>query len=142
MIQVNKKFEFLEHTADIKFRAYGKSLEEVFKNSGLALFNALTEDKVKEERKIKIKVGGEDLKSLMYNFLEEFLFLFDSKNILFSRIECLAIKKEDLTLTCEFWVDDSENYEIKNNIKAVTYSEMLVEKLEDNSWLSQVVLDV
>ena len=28
-----KTFEFLEHTADIKFQAFGKSIEEAFSNS-------------------------------------------------------------------------------------------------------------
>jgi len=31
------KFKFLEHTADIKFKASGKDIEEVFDNSALAL---------------------------------------------------------------------------------------------------------
>ena len=32
-----KKFEFLEHTADSKIRAYGKSFEEAYQNAALAM---------------------------------------------------------------------------------------------------------
>ena len=62
------KFKFLSHTADIKFRAFGNSLKEVFENSALALFNAIYSGKIKEEQKFKIKVQGHDLESLLYNF--------------------------------------------------------------------------
>ena len=31
------KYKFLEHTADVKFRAYGNGLEEAFSNAALAL---------------------------------------------------------------------------------------------------------
>ncbi len=32
-----EKFKFLEHTADIKFQVFGKTLEEVFENTALAI---------------------------------------------------------------------------------------------------------
>ena len=36
-----QKYKFLEHTADIKFQAFGKSLEEVFSNCAYAMFNSI-----------------------------------------------------------------------------------------------------
>ena len=36
-----KQYEYLEHTADVKFLAYGKTLEEVFENAALAMFNVM-----------------------------------------------------------------------------------------------------
>mgnify|MGYP006451174011 FL=1 len=41
-----KNYEFLEHTADEKFRAYGKTLEEAFINAALATAKIMTDDKV------------------------------------------------------------------------------------------------
>ena len=40
------KFKFLAHTADRKFQAFGKTLEEVFENSALALFNIVYDEKI------------------------------------------------------------------------------------------------
>ena len=34
------KYKFLEHTADIMFEAYGKTLNELFENSALAIFES------------------------------------------------------------------------------------------------------
>ena len=36
-----KQYEFLEHTADILFKAYGSSFEEALSNSALALFETV-----------------------------------------------------------------------------------------------------
>ena len=71
------KFKILEHTADAKFLAYGKTIEEAFENSALALISLMTKDKIKEKVKKKIKVNGKNIEQLLYNFLEEFLILMD-----------------------------------------------------------------
>ncbi len=135
----NPKFKFLEHTADIKFQAFGKTMEEVFENSALAMFNSMFDGKVKEKKKFKIKVKGKNSESLLYNFLEEFLFLLDSKNFFLSKIKNIKIKDDELM--AEVSGDNVENYEVHLDVKAVTYNEMFVKKNTDG-WVVQVVLDV
>jgi SHS2 domain-containing protein len=134
------RFKFLSHIADIKFLAYGKNIEEVFENSALALFNSLCEKKVKEENKIIIQAIGNDLESLMYNFLEEFLFLLDSENFIGSKIKNLEIDKNNFKIKCEVYGDDAKNYKV-SHIKAITYNDMFIRNDKDK-WFAQVVLDV
>jgi len=87
-----KKFKFLEHTADVKFQSYGKTLEEAFENSALALQEVMTKKiKIKPIIKKKIEVWGRDKEALLYNFLEEFLFLLDSENFVLSKINKISI---------------------------------------------------
>ena len=38
-----KKYEYLEHTADTKFRAYGETMEETFTNAALAMMNVMVD---------------------------------------------------------------------------------------------------
>ncbi len=136
-----KNFKFLEHTADIKFQAFGKSIEEVFKNSALAMFNAMYDGKVKEKKSFKINVKGRDFESLLYNFLEEVLFLFDSENFFISKIKSIKIDKKAIKLEAEVLGDDAKGYKIHIDVKAVTYNEMFV-KQDKDKWVAQVVLDV
>ncbi len=136
-----KKFKFLAHTADRKFQAFGKTLEEVFKNSALALFNIVYDSKIKNKKKFKINVKGKDLENLMYNFLEEFLVLIDSKNFLPAQIKILKLDKENFKIKAEVFGDDAKNYQISEHVKAITYSEMFIKKLGEK-WVSQVVLDI
>jgi SHS2 domain-containing protein len=136
------KFEFLEHTADIKFRAYGKNLEIAFKNSALALKESICgKIKIKEKEKKKIKVKGKDLESLLYNFLEEFLYFIDAEDFIIEKIEKLKLNKEDFTLSATLVGDKASSYEFTNDVKAITYNEMVIKK-ESGKWVVQVVLDV
>ena len=72
------KYEFIDHTADIMFKAYGKDLEGSFSNAAIAMTKSFCEEKVKGNLKKEISVEGNDLENLLYNFLEELLVLFDS----------------------------------------------------------------
>jgi len=135
------KYKFLEHTADIKFQAFGKTIEKVFENSALAMFNSMYDGKVKGNKTFKINVKGRDIESLLYNFLEELLFLFDSENFFMSKIKNIKIDKKNFKLNAEVFGDDAENYEIHIDIKAITYNDMFVKK-EGTKFITQVVMDV
>lgn len=151
------KYKYLEHTADIKFQAFGKTLAEAFENSAYAMFNAMHEGRVAGKLKKKIKVKGKDLESLLYNFLEELLFLLDSENFFLSKIK-VKIDEKKLLLEAEAFGDEAKNYEIHLDVKAVTYNEMFVKqekaklfgvpktkkflRQEKNKYICQVVIDV
>ncbi len=135
------KFKFLEHTADIKFQAFGKTMSEAFKNSALAMFNSMYDKKVKPVKKVKIKIKGKDNENLLYEFLEELLFLLDTKHFFLSSIKSLKIDKKNFKLEAEMTGDHAKNYDIHIDIKAITYNEMFVKKIKDKH-ITQVVLDV
>ena len=138
------KFKFLEHTADAKFQAYGKTMEEAFSNAALAMFSIITDiKKIKKALKNEIKAEGSDLKSLLYNFLEELLFLIDTENFLLSSIKEISIKEinKKFKLNAVAVGDKANNYETHGDIKAVTYNEMRIEENKDKVMV-QVVLDL
>lgn len=136
-----KKYRFLDHTADVKFQAFGATLEEVFTNAALAMASLMCKEKVSTRSSVRVDVEGRDLESLLYNFLEEFLVLFDSRNFLLARVEAVEIDNRELKLEAEAVGDRAGDYEIYLGIKAVTYSDMFVRQ-ENNAWVAQVVLDV
>jgi len=136
------KFKFLEHTADIKFQAFGKNLEEVFENSALAVSNSMWDKKVKLSKQLKFKVSGKDIEALMYNFLEEFLYYFETQGFILGKVSKIKIKKnKSYALEVELKGDESKNYNIYTHIKAVTYNEMFIKK-KAGKFIAQVVLDV
>lgn len=134
------KFKFLEHTADVKFQAFGKTVEEAFTNSALALKETICgKMNVKEEKERTIKTEGKDFESLLYNFLEEILYFLDAEDFLIATVSDIRIK--DFKLKAIIYGDKASNYKFTNSVKAVTYNEMFVKK-EENHWTAQVVLDV
>jgi len=134
------RYKFLPHTADVKFQAFGKTEEEVFENAALALKEVMIKKiKIQSKIKKKIEIGGKDKESLLYNFLEEFLFLLDSENFLL--VEINKIKIKDNKLEMEILGDKASNYKFSNDVKAITYNEMFVKK-EKGRFICQVVVDV
>lgn len=133
-----KKFEFLDHTADIKFKVSGKNLNEIFENVVLAVSNYLSDGKnVKKKEKKEIVIEKDNHETLMYAFIDELLYLLDSSAFLVKKAE---VKIEGNKLTATLWGDSASTYEI-SQIKAATYAEM---KIKENlrGWEAQVVLDV
>ena len=135
-------YKFLEHTADVKFQAQGETLEKAFLQSALALKETIVgKIKIKQNIKKNIKVKGKDKESLLYNFLEEFLFLLDAEDFIFSKISKIKINKKTNELIAEISGDKASNYKFTNDVKAVTYNEMFIKK-QKNKYTVQVVLDV
>jgi SHS2 domain-containing protein len=135
------KYEFFEHTADAKFRAYGTTIEEAFSNAAEAMFSLMIDPAKVEARQDKvIEVAGTDEKSLLYSFLEEFLFLFDTKGFLLNHVKEIRISGSRLTAKA---VGDtlSDKYKVEGDVKAVTYNEMDITR-GDTKVTVQVVLDV
>ena len=139
------KYKFLKHTADIKFRAFGKTLNEAFENSAIAMFQVMYSGKIKSKIKKKLEIKGKDLESLLYNFLEELLVYLDSEDFFLSKVKVKMNKpiasQDSLKLEAEISGDKTKNYEIGLSIKAVTYHSMIIKK-SNGQWFTQVVLDV
>ncbi|MBS3092217.1 archease [Candidatus Pacearchaeota archaeon] len=134
------RYKFLPHTADIKFQAYGKTLDESFENSALAMFNAMHKEKIKSKIKKTAKASGKDLESLLYNFLEQLLVLLDSKNFFLANAK-VKINEKNLKLIAELWGDNAGDYSIGLDVKAITYNNIFVKKIK-GKWVCQVVVDV
>ena len=135
------KYKFLEHTADIKFQAFGESIEEAFANSLTAMFHSMYKKKVEKKHQSKIKVKGRDTENLLYNFLEEFLYMFDRKGIFLSKVDGIKIDRKKMQIECTFSWDSARKYKLNTAIKAVTYNDMFI-KNNGRNWTIQVVLDV
>lgn len=132
------KFKFLPHTADIKFQAYGKTINEVFENSTLAISNFLAKEKrVKTIKTKTIKVTGHDKESLFYNFLEELIYILEVKNFIISKAK-ITIKEN--TLKAKLSGDKASNYDL-DQIKSPTYHQMYIKKTK-KGWEAQAVMDV
>jgi SHS2 domain-containing protein len=141
-----KKFEFPDiTTSDSAFIAYGKNLNELFENAGLALFETITNIKeVEAKEKLKVETSGYDLKSLMFSWLSELLFLSSTERIFFSKISAeVKEEKENFLLKAECFGEkiDRNKHEIKTEVKAITYHKMEV-KEEDGKWKAQVIVDI
>ena len=139
---MSKRFIFLDHTADAKFQAYGKDLAEAFTNAAIAMYTILLEpEKVKPVIKKDIELCAKRKESLLYDFLEELLFFLDVDGFLLSDITDLRIteEKEGFCLKCTAIGDHYKGYDVKGNIKSITYNDMFIKQEKDKVILQAVV---
>jgi len=138
-------FEFFDVTADIGYRAYGETLNEAFQNAGLALFEVITDTSVlKPSIKKTISLRAEDKKALLYDWLNELIFLHDAEYLVFSRFQ-VDISGDDrggYELKALVWGEEFEqsSHQSRDEVKAVTYHLMEIER--DDGYRLQVILDV
>jgi SHS2 domain-containing protein len=139
-----ERFRFLEHTADAKFQAFGSSLEEAFASAVLATVSMMWEPgKVEKRLSHPVSVQGRDLEQLLVRFLGEVLYLWETRHFLTAEAEEILLESSarGYRLSARFRGDDrTERYTVFGGVKAVTYSEMKIERGRPIS--VQVVLDI
>ncbi len=138
-----KKFKFIDiTTADVAFESYGKDLNELFANSALAMFEVMINTKqIKPKVEKKVKITGNDLQSLMFNWLNNLLLFVDSENLAFSDFKTKVNEKNfTLNAVCKGEKISPREHEVRTGVKACTYHQMKVEK--NKIWKAQVILDI
>jgi SHS2 domain-containing protein len=137
-----ERFEFIEHTADLGFRAYAVSIEELFVHAAEAFFETILPIESIEERiERSIEVEAAALDELMVSWLDEFLYLYDTEKLIFKRFQIKAIRQNQLEATAWGETMDPARHEIKRGIKAVTYHKLYVKETE-GIWETQVIFDI
>ncbi len=141
---MEQKFRYLDHTSDAKFQAFGRTMEEAFANAALATASLMWDvETIARKVRHPLSIQGKDLEQLLLHFLEEIIYLFDTKTFLLASTEEVKIEKNTNSYRLEavFLGDDNRNkYNIYGEVKAITYSEMKIEK-NDRITL-QVVVDI
>lgn len=79
------QFELLDHPADIGFRAYGTSKEDLFTNCAVALESIIFDpSNVSPAQQWQLNAEGSDQESLLVNWLNEVLYFVDTKRLAFA----------------------------------------------------------
>ncbi len=134
-------FELIDHTADVGVVATGRDLKEVFANAARGMFSIIAELEGIEERVSReVEVTSDDLESLLIEWLNELLFIFDVEHILFGRFEILELEDRRLRARVHGEKVDLRRHELKTGIKAATYHMLKIEK--DDVFRAKVIFDV
>ncbi len=135
-------FELLEHPADIGFRTWGPTLDELFGNAALALLSIAGDPAAAEPRAAhRIHVESGDLESLMVDWLSEVLYWFDGRRIRFHRFEAVVHDLTRVQATGFGEPYDPARHPSRLVVKAVTYHQLRIEE-RGGLWVSEVYLDI
>ena len=136
-----KQYEYFDVTADIGFKSYGANLNEAFENAGLAIFNIISDTSdIDGEVEKSFEVTSEDEVSLLYDYLEELLFLHETEFMLFSEFHVHIDDNLHLKATIKGEGIDWDKHDRKTEIKAITFHKMDVKKT--NHVMLQAIVDL
>lgn len=146
MLDKSRGYRFLEHTSDAYIEAWGPTLEEAFAESAESLFETmLSLEKVDPQTETRLNASGHDEKELLYNWLETLLLEFDINGNVYSKFDIEPITHDTSSLTLYATVK-GEKYQpqkhgSKEEVKAVTYHQMEIQKQPDRTTL-RFILDL
>ena len=87
------------------------------------------------------QVKAKDLESLLFDFLNELLFLLETKRFFLHIVKEIKVDVKRFELNAIVVGDDLRNYELKSQIKAITYSDMSIKKTK-KGYEATVVVDI
>ncbi|MDH5298471.1 MAG: archease [Desulfobulbaceae bacterium] len=131
----------IEHPADTGFETQAPTLASLFENAALVLFALMWEGTATDDRELAITIRGGDLEELMVNFLEEFLYLYDAKELVSSGITIDAISPDELTARVRCHPFGAGRDRELLGVKAITYHQLFVGQTDDG-WRARVLLDI
>ena len=138
---MEKEFEIIDHTADVGVIAYGADISQAFANAAKAMFSLITElDDVEEVEYRDIELTAPDQESLLVEWLNELIYLFDAENIIFKRFDITQLSDTHLKARSYGHKVDSSKHKLKTGIKAATYHMLKVDK--SNGCKVQVLFDI
>jgi len=142
-------FEIIEDIswADCALRIYGNSLEEILQNSAMALLSQMVENPADIESRLNLSIQIENEKPdlLLYNTIEELIFIKDSRHILLVPLGT-HIKKtgQEYKLVMHLAGEeiDRARHCLKTDIKGITMHKLEITCAENGTWQATFVLDV
>jgi SHS2 domain-containing protein len=135
-----KRYELIEHTADMGLKAYGKNLAEAFANAAYGMFSIIAElDNVKEAESRRIEIKEDDAESVLFEWLNTLLYYFDVETLIFKKFDIIEFGEGNLKADCYGEKYDPARHHLKTGIKSATYHMMKVDRAKKRV---QVIFDV
>ena len=144
-----KDFEFIEHTADLKIRVYGKTIESLFINALKGMFQSIHPNapqcSILHDRLLcpslpishRVLISSYDKETLLVDFLSEALYLCDTHNEAYLDATINALNHA--TLNATIFGIAIEGFQLE--IKAVTYHDLKIEYIK-GKWQTDIVFDI
>lgn len=122
-------------------KAYGATLKEAFENAAYGMFDLMVAlDETAQTTQIDVSVDADDTESLLVAFLNELLFIFDTERLALGRFD-IVDWDEKTRLRAHAWGGPLDHQERREQIKAVTYHNIRVERRPDETEV-EILFDV
>ena len=137
-----KSYELIDHTADVGIRAFGKTLEELFRNAAIGMFEIIADlGTVGTGDAREINLSAENVEELYLVWHQELLFRSAVDHVVYKEFVFKEISEKGLSAAIRGEKFNPDTQSLKKEIKAVTYHALKVEKTKEG-WVGEAIFDV
>jgi SHS2 domain-containing protein len=132
-----KRFEEIEHTADLALRVYGQDMRELFANAAHGMFALMAEPPKETTCEREVSLEATDYESLLVDWLNELIYLHEveGKTYYQFNIETLSSTKLKAHMT------GGPTKSKTKAIKAATFHDLKINETA-NGFVATIVFDV
>jgi SHS2 domain-containing protein len=142
MISRNHPYEVFDHTADVGMHAYGDTLAALFIHAAQGMESLMVPlEQVQKATSREVTAQGHDLVSLLVEWLNELVYLFDTEHLLFCDFTIEAIDETQVVGRAFGESYDVQRHEIGSAVKAVTWHEAAVKRTE-SGYQARIIFDI
>ena len=136
-------YEVFEHTADLGLRVRTAELNDLFVDAARGLFSmvVMNLDNVHPVQERTYSIESDSTDYLLFDWLNELLFAFETEQILLSQFEVEANGTE-LKASARGEQMDPDRHDMHHEVKAITYHGLKVDQLESGDWQAEVIVDI
>jgi SHS2 domain-containing protein len=135
--------EIFEHTADVGLHITAPTVEELFIEAARGLFSLIVEQpaEVRPMQRVQINVPAASMPYLLFDWLNELLYIFDTKRLVLA--EFRARINDDGSLTGEARGEriDESRHRLEHEVKAITYHGLEANRTS-GGWEARVIVDI
>ena len=136
------RFEFVDHTGDLGVRVFGDTLPRLFEQAAQALTFILTDPETIQTKETRqLLLGANTDEELLITWLNELVYLFDTKGLLFKTYDVLSVHDHHLEALAQGETYVEGRHPIKTTVKAASYHQLKIENLQ-GVWTAQVIFDL
>lgn len=139
------EYEYLDHTADIQIHAWGVDMNAAFASCAVGMFGYMCHlNEISNDLEVEISVSGHDLHSLLFNFLDECLYIFHTDSFAMVNIVVgeLDTTKYTLRAIARGGTFDASRHTQGTEVKAITYSNMNITETSATRTDVHVIVDI
>ncbi len=139
---MNSGFELVDHTADVAVRAWGATAEDVFAQAAGAMFSLICDPlTVDVTESVDVRVEAEQRDLLLAAWLNELIYLFEARRVLFTEFEILELDDTHLMARVSGEALDPARHVLCGGVKAATLHQLSLQQ-DAAGWHAFVILDV
>ena len=137
-----RRFEEMEHTADMGIRAYGSDLAELLESAAAGMFSLIGQATFRPEdvRALEIRIDSRGAEELLHLWLRRLLREFNVTGF-FPIGWVIQATPTGIRSTIRGGIFDPERHEFRGEIKGVTLHGLTVAR-GDGDWRAEIIFDV